>query len=101
MAAVFQLTEIEQTVIARTRKIGLNFCDPEPEAVELVANCVVALILTKQNDEWINARHQQEVWRLPEVWCACGARVFLPLCHRAFFEFLLCFETVASWRMSQ
>ena len=49
VAAVFQLAEYEQTVttIARMRKIKLNFRDPEPEAEELIADRVVAHILTK------------------------------------------------------
>ena len=51
VAAVFQLAENEQTVTttARMRKIDLNFRDPEPEAEELIADSVVAHILTKQN----------------------------------------------------
>ena len=40
VAAMFQVSEYEQTVttIARMRKIDLNFRDPEPEAEELIAD---------------------------------------------------------------
>ena len=83
VAAVFQPGEFEQTVttIARLKKIDLHFfSDLQPEAEELLANRVVAHILTKQNDEWIKAGQQRDVQRLWMLWCE-GAETYL--CERS------------------